>query len=245
MRLYLAFEGIRTMPNQDDVCVYTRRTGESQKAFAAYCEYRDMGAERSLANVGQKIGKKKANLERWSSRWDWVARSAAYDADLAAKEKAAKDFALKAEAEKWAKRKLELLEQDWQEAEALGKRLDQMMTFPLQTVERKQTRTSEDGKTIINNYTTIKPAGWTYREVINGLALVWRMRRVAVGLTTGNTTTTVQETGTDGAVVVEDIESVRDRRWQAAMPGLMRLMRKELGQVGDGDDANSSERREP
>ena len=45
--------------------------------------------------------------------------------------------------------------------------------------------------------------------------------------------------------MVEDIELVRKRRWEAAMPALMRLMRKELGQVGDGDDANSSERREP
>ena len=233
------------MSNQDDFGVYSRRVGESQKAFAAYCEYRDMGAERSIERVSQKLAKSLPFLKRWSSHWGWVGRARGYDDDLAAKEKAAKDISLKAEVEKWAKRKLELLEQEWQEAESLHARIKQMEAFPLQTVEHKQTQVSEDGKTIINNYTTIKPAGWTYREVINGLALVWRMRRVCVGLTTQNTTTTVQETGTDGAIVVEDIESVRDRRWEAAMPALMRLMRKELGQVGDGDDANSSERREP
>ena len=233
------------MSDQEVLGVYSRRIGESQKAFAAYVEYRDIGAERSQEAVSRKLAKSRQILSRWSSRWDWVKRVEVYDADIGDKERLAKAEAMKVEAEKWAKRRLEVAEDDWQKAERLGERIDQMMTFPLQSVVRKQAEVSEDGKTIINNITVIKPAGWGYREVINGLALVSRMRRLCVGLTTENTTTPVQRTGEGGAIVVEDIELVRKRRWEAVMPALVRLMRKELGQVGDADDANSSERREP
>ena len=90
------------MSDQDILGVYSRRIGESQKAFAAYVEYRDMGAKRSTEGVSRKLSKVTTFLSRWSSRWGWVGRARAYDDDLAAKEKAAKDFALKAEAEKWA-----------------------------------------------------------------------------------------------------------------------------------------------
>ena len=81
------------MSDQDNLGVYARRTGESQKAFSAYVEYRDMGTERSIEGVSQKLAKSIPLLKRWSARWDWVARAAAYDADLAAKEKAAKQYA--------------------------------------------------------------------------------------------------------------------------------------------------------
>jgi hypothetical protein len=230
------------MLDQDDFGVYSRRVGESQKAFVAYCVYRDLGAERSLTGVTQKLHKSATFLGRWSRKWGWVERAVAFDADLAEQERKAKEYALKVEARKWAKRKLEVLEQDWQEAESLGKRIEQMMVFPLQTVEHKTTEESKDGKTFVTNITYIKPVGWSYRDVINGRALVWRMRRLCVGLTTANTTSTVQGTGEGGAIVVEDIEAVRDRRWQAAMPALMRLMRKELGMVGDVLHGGSGER---
>jgi hypothetical protein len=40
-----------------------------------------MGSERSVRAVGRKTGKDRALIEKWSSRWGWVARAAAWDAE--------------------------------------------------------------------------------------------------------------------------------------------------------------------
>jgi hypothetical protein len=58
---------------------WQRQQGESGKAFAAFQMYRDMGADRSLARVGQQSGKHVSLLERWSVRWRWFDRAAAWD----------------------------------------------------------------------------------------------------------------------------------------------------------------------
>lgn len=63
--------------------------GESAKAYAAYREYRDLGPSRSLAAVGRSSGRSRALLERWSSRWRWVARAAEHDAAIHRAEDAA------------------------------------------------------------------------------------------------------------------------------------------------------------
>ena len=56
------------------------RNGETTSAFSAFALYRDMGATRSTAKVARESGKHKSLMDRWSSRWGWVARVAAYDA---------------------------------------------------------------------------------------------------------------------------------------------------------------------
>ena len=56
-------------------------TGESAKAFAAFCVYRDQGSRRSLAAVGQSVAKSTTLMARWSSQWSWVERAATWDAE--------------------------------------------------------------------------------------------------------------------------------------------------------------------
>ena len=58
---------------------WDRRKGESAQAYDAFATYRDMGSTRSLAKVGQKLGKSKTLMDRWSSRWEWVWRCEQYD----------------------------------------------------------------------------------------------------------------------------------------------------------------------
>jgi hypothetical protein len=58
---------------------WDRLTGESTAAFSAFCQYRDMGAERSLVKVGQQLGKSRALMERWSAAWNWVGRVWEFD----------------------------------------------------------------------------------------------------------------------------------------------------------------------
>jgi hypothetical protein len=76
--------------------VYYRRKGEGAKAFTAFQLYRDMGPQRSLARVGQQLGKSTTLMERWSRRWDWVPRAAAWDEE---QDRRAQESQLKAIAE--------------------------------------------------------------------------------------------------------------------------------------------------
>jgi hypothetical protein len=66
---------------------FARRPGESARAFAAFCCYRDLGPKRSLREAcrrfydGETPGKVR-QLERWSAAWGWGARAAAWDEEL-------------------------------------------------------------------------------------------------------------------------------------------------------------------
>ena len=62
-----------------EVQPWERQEGESAKAYEAFAEYRDMGAERSLAKVGQKVGKSKRMMEKWSKAHNWVVRVEQWD----------------------------------------------------------------------------------------------------------------------------------------------------------------------
>jgi transposase-like protein len=65
--------------------------GESSKAYAAFCAYRDLGFERSIAKVAQACGKSVGLLNRWSSQYQWVSRADAYDQHLQKVKQAAEE----------------------------------------------------------------------------------------------------------------------------------------------------------
>lgn len=60
---------------------WERQPEETTKAFEAFCVYRDLGTERSIAKAGKQLGKNRVTLEGWSSKYDWVKRVAAWDAE--------------------------------------------------------------------------------------------------------------------------------------------------------------------
>lgn len=66
------------MPKKNEN-VWDRLPKETAPAFKAFQTYRDMGADRSNAKVGQKLSKSKTLIDRWSSRNFWVSRVRAYD----------------------------------------------------------------------------------------------------------------------------------------------------------------------
>jgi hypothetical protein len=57
---------------------WERQPKESAPAWEAFVAYRDLGYRRSTAKVARALGKSKALIDGWSSRWHWVARSDAY-----------------------------------------------------------------------------------------------------------------------------------------------------------------------
>ncbi len=77
----------------DSSLPWERQKGESGQAYEAFAAYRDMGTDRSIRAVGQKLGKSRALIERWSSQWKWQERIRAYESDIdrKAREKAVKE----------------------------------------------------------------------------------------------------------------------------------------------------------
>jgi len=63
---------------------WDRLPGESSKAYAHFCLYRDMGQERSLRKLAAeaKTRSRLRQLQHWSSRWKWVERCRSYDDHL-------------------------------------------------------------------------------------------------------------------------------------------------------------------
>ena len=58
--------------------VWLRQSGESSKAYAAFKKYLELGRHGSIRKLGQKYGKSRATLERWSSDNSWQKRRDAY-----------------------------------------------------------------------------------------------------------------------------------------------------------------------
>ncbi|RYF12884.1 MAG: hypothetical protein EOO40_00100 [Deltaproteobacteria bacterium] len=59
--------------------LYDQQPGESTPAFEAFCAYRDLGPERSIAKASHKLQKSKSTLEDWARVNGWQTRIAAYN----------------------------------------------------------------------------------------------------------------------------------------------------------------------
>lgn len=58
---------------------WDRQPGETSKAYAAFCVYRDLGSERSTRKTAEHLSKSEALIHGWSARWGWPERSRAWD----------------------------------------------------------------------------------------------------------------------------------------------------------------------
>lgn len=64
---------------------WDRQEGETPKAYAAFCAYRDLGTGRSIQKLRENSEKTQGyerHLLSWSSRYSWPARAAAWDEHL-------------------------------------------------------------------------------------------------------------------------------------------------------------------
>lgn len=58
---------------------WERQESESTKAYEAFSIYRDMGIQRSLSKVAEKLQKSFTLIGRWSRTYDWVNRAGKWD----------------------------------------------------------------------------------------------------------------------------------------------------------------------
>jgi len=59
--------------------IWERQLKETSKAYKAFCEYRDLGSDRSLSKLTQELNVSKTHLGNWSSKYNWVERVEAFD----------------------------------------------------------------------------------------------------------------------------------------------------------------------
>jgi hypothetical protein len=96
---------------------FEQQPRESNKAFAAFKEYLDMGAERSLEAVAQKFTKSSRLLKRWSVKYDWQARVKAHGAHLSEVERKAIERVAVEKAVEWQQTHEAIRRVAWREAE--------------------------------------------------------------------------------------------------------------------------------
>ncbi len=94
---------------------FEQQPRESDKAFAAFSVYLSQGPERSLAKTAAKLGRSKVLMEKWSSKFEWPARVAAFNSHMALVEREAAEALTREKGVDWAKRYQELREAEWQE----------------------------------------------------------------------------------------------------------------------------------
>jgi hypothetical protein len=97
--------------------MFEQQPRESARAFAAFKTYLELGSERSLAQVAQKLAKSGQLLKRWSAKYDWPARVQAHAAHLAELERVAIQGVAMEKAVEWHKTHEAIRREAWQEAE--------------------------------------------------------------------------------------------------------------------------------
>jgi hypothetical protein len=108
---------------------YDRQPNETDKSWAAFCVYRDMGRERSLEKVDQlrsQTSPKKSlsYLKEWSLKHGWVKRCSAFDDDELEKE----SIMLQKER---LNRRLQMEKDAWNRRDKLIKKADTIARVPL------------------------------------------------------------------------------------------------------------------
>ena len=156
------------------------------EAYAAFKEYLNLGAERSIGAVGSKVGKNVKLIGRWCSRWNWVNRVKAWDLKMMREAEAAATNALQDNADVWARRETEYREREWQAAHALLSKAEQMAKLPIV----QQSKTTEDvrdegGKLIkVINHITVNPVRWDFGTMAGMFAAGDKLLRMSLGLET-------------------------------------------------------------
>jgi len=92
---------------------FEQQPKESARAFEAFSTYLNMGPDRSLAKVGQKLGKCTVVIEKWSAKFDWPARVQAHASHLAAVERTATEALTRVKAAEWVMRQETHREEEW------------------------------------------------------------------------------------------------------------------------------------
>jgi|DewCreStandDraft_4_1066084.scaffolds.fasta_scaffold103642_3 hypothetical protein len=166
---------------------------ESSKAFAAFTAYLELGPQRSLAAVSQKLAKALPTIKDWSAKFEWPARVAAHTAHMASVERAAQETELRAKAAEWLQRQIDLKEREWEMHEKC-----------IAAARRALTAFMEREKVYAN-----------LADIARILEVASKLGRMASGLATE----TVEHTGADGGPIRIELTAALNKIYGDPLPG--------------------------
>jgi hypothetical protein len=155
--------------------VWDQQSGESGSAFAAWCEYRDLGSERSIEAVARKLAKSGSLLRRWSARWGWVERAARWDGHQDGLRTAATNLALEQAAVNWATEREAERERELELGQALIAKAKTMLQWPLE----QRRVIGADGRTTI-----VEPTKWRLADAAKMVEVGSKLIRLAAEMET-------------------------------------------------------------
>ena len=126
--------------------LWSRQPRESPTGFVAFTTYRDM-PERSLRKLARDLHVSATAVGRLSKAWLWQMRVEAWDRQLDMIRLAEREKVERERAEQWAKRREAMRDEDWKIAEILGKKITEMLQFPV--AERRVLTVGEDQVTVL------------------------------------------------------------------------------------------------
>jgi hypothetical protein len=166
---------------------------ETSKAFAAFSVYLELGPQRSLSLVSQKLAKNLQLIKEWSAKFDWPARVAAHTAHMAGVERQAQEAALRAKAAEWLQRQIDLKEREWEMHEKC-----------IAAARRALTAFMERDKVYAN-----------LADIARILEVASKLGRMASGLATE----TVEHTGADGGPIRIELTAALNKIYGEPLPG--------------------------
>ena len=140
---------------------FEQQPRESNRAFAAFRVYRDMGGARSLAATGVKLGKGKRQMEKWSKKFDWGVRVKAYASYLGEVERQTIQSVAREKAVEWDKIHEAVRREAWQKGTDLLALADDFL-------ERWRETARVPG----------------FESVVRGIELGIRLKQIAAGMPT-------------------------------------------------------------
>ena len=157
-----------TEPTEIPLAAWERMPGETTLAHKAARAHLNLGVSRSLDKVAEQFGKHPKQMERWSKKWKWGIRAAAFDDHRAREEQIVLDRLEIARLAKWKSRREEESEQKYQLAQKLLSKGGKVLDVPLMKV------ITQDGKT------TVLPVKCALRDAVPMLALGFKLGGEAI-----------------------------------------------------------------
>jgi hypothetical protein len=175
---------------------FEQQPKESDKAFAAFSMYLSLGPDRSLVKTAAKLGRSKVLMEKWSSKFDWPARVAAYNAHMALVEREAAEAMVRVKGVDWAKRQEEVRAEAWAKGERLIALADDFL------------KRWGDGERLPG-----------FESLVRAMELAFRLKGWAVGLPLDVKQVNATVAGPEGGVIRVEVAAALKKIYGRPLPG--------------------------
>lgn len=169
--------------------LWERQPREGSLAFAAFTKYLEMGPDRTLPNVAgdPELGMSEAKVRGLSRTWKWRDRVNAWEDYLADAQRKRQQRILENDAEKWARRRVELREQEYTLAEKLFQKANEILELDIVEKQIKESVTilnSKGEEITIPTLTVIKPVRTSIKDATAALNTGSQIKRLSAEMET-------------------------------------------------------------